>query len=47
MIPPGMRAVAVPVNEVVGVAGFVVAGTRVDVFISGNGPGRQWQPGHA
>jgi len=24
MIPPGMRAVAVRVNEVVGVAGFVV-----------------------
>jgi len=39
MIPPGMRAVAVPVNEVVGVAGFVVAGTRVDVLISGNSPG--------
>jgi len=39
MIPPGMRAVAVPVNEVVGVAGFVVAGMRVDVLISGNSPG--------
>ena len=30
MIPPGMRAVAVPVNEVVGVAGFVVPGMHVD-----------------
>jgi pilus assembly protein CpaB len=39
MIPPGMRAVAVRVNEVVGVAGFVVAGMRVDVLISGNSPG--------
>lgn len=39
MIPPGMRAVAVRVNEVVGVAGFVVAGMRVDVLISGNTPG--------
>lgn len=39
MIPPGMRAVAVRVNEVVGVAGFVVAGSRVDVLISGNSPG--------
>jgi pilus assembly protein CpaB len=39
MIPPGMRAVAVRVNEVVGVAGFVVAGMRVDVLISGNRPG--------
>lgn len=35
MIPPGMRAVAVRVNEVVGVAGFVVPGMRVDVLISG------------
>jgi pilus assembly protein CpaB len=39
MIPPGMRAVAVRVNEVVGVAGFVVAGMRVDILISGNSPG--------
>ncbi|MDE3167275.1 MAG: Flp pilus assembly protein CpaB [Acidobacteriota bacterium] len=38
MIPPGMRAVAVRVNEVVGVAGFVVPGMRVDVLISGNTP---------
>jgi pilus assembly protein CpaB len=39
MIPPGMRAVAVRVNEVVGVAGFVVPGMRVDILISGNSPG--------
>ncbi len=39
MIPPGMRAVAIRVNEVVGVAGFVVPGMRVDVLISGNRPG--------
>ena len=38
MIPPGLRAVAVRVNEVVGVAGFVVAGMRVDILISGNSP---------
>jgi pilus assembly protein CpaB len=38
-IPPGMRAVAVRVNDVVGVAGFVVSGMRVDVLISGNPPG--------
>jgi pilus assembly protein CpaB len=38
MIPPGMRAVPVRVNEVVGVAGFVVAGMRVDVLISGTKP---------
>lgn len=31
-IPPGMRALSVKVDEVVGVAGFVVPGTRVDVL---------------
>src|SRR5438876_12334698 len=31
-IKGGMRAVAVKVNEVIGVAGFVVTGTRVDVI---------------
>jgi pilus assembly protein CpaB len=30
-IPVGMRAVSVKVNEVIGVAGFVVPGTHVDV----------------
>ncbi len=39
MIPTGMRAVAVRVNEVVGVAGFVVPGMHVDILISGNTPG--------
>src|SRR4051812_21590074 len=38
MIPPGMRAVPVRVNEVVGVAGFVVPGMRIDVLISGQKP---------
>jgi pilus assembly protein CpaB len=38
MIPPGMRAVPVRVNEVVGVAGFVVPGMRIDVLISGQRP---------
>jgi len=38
MIPSGMRAVAVRVNDVVGVAGFVLPGMRVDVLISGNPP---------
>src|SRR4051812_13129761 len=38
MIPPGWRAVAVRVNEVVGVAGFVVPGMHVDILISGNTP---------
>jgi pilus assembly protein CpaB len=34
-IPDGMRAVAVRVNEVVGVAGFVLPGMRVDVLVTG------------
>src|SRR5579872_3681971 len=38
-IPPGMRAVAVRVNDVVGVAGFVVPGMKVDILISGVPPG--------
>ncbi len=33
-IKPGMRAISVKVNEVVGVAGFVVPGTRVDVVVA-------------
>jgi pilus assembly protein CpaB len=33
-ITEGMRAVSVKVNEIVGVAGFVVPGTRVDVLVS-------------
>jgi len=37
-IPKGMRAFAVHVNEVVGVAGFAVAGMRVDVLVSGSSP---------
>jgi pilus assembly protein CpaB len=39
-IPPGMRACAVRVNDIVGVAGFVIPGMRVDVLISGTPPGR-------
>ncbi len=37
-IPVGMRAVALRVNEVVGLAGFVLPGMRVDVLITGNSP---------
>ena len=39
LIPPGMRAVSVRVNEVVAVAGFVVPGTHVDVLLTGNPTG--------
>ena len=40
VIPPGLRAVSVRVNEVIGVAGYVVPGTRVDVLTTIN-PGPQ------
>jgi pilus assembly protein CpaB len=39
LIPKGMRAVAIRVNEIVGVAGFVGPGMRVDVLVSGSPPG--------
>jgi pilus assembly protein CpaB len=32
-IPEGMRAISVKTNEVIGVAGFVIPGTRVDVLV--------------
>ena len=35
-IPQGMRAVSVRVNEVIGVAGYVLPGTRVDVVVTLN-----------
>ena len=38
-IPPGMRACAVRVDQVVGLAGFVTPGKHVDVLISGTPPG--------
>jgi pilus assembly protein CpaB len=43
LIPPGMRAVSVRVNEVVSVAGFVQPGTRVDVLLTGNPNGSNEQ----
>jgi pilus assembly protein CpaB len=43
LIPPGMRAVSVKVNEVVSVAGFVLPGTRVDVLLTGNPAGGDQQ----
>jgi pilus assembly protein CpaB len=36
LIPPGMRAVSVRVNDIVAVAGFVIPGTHVDVLLTGN-----------
>jgi pilus assembly protein CpaB len=38
IIPQGMRAVAVRVNDVAGVAGFVTPGSHVDILIAGNPP---------
>jgi len=39
LIPPGMRAVSVRVNDTTSVAGFVQPGTRVDVLLTGNPSG--------
>jgi pilus assembly protein CpaB len=39
IIPLGLRASAVKVNDVVGLAGFVTPGMRVDVLMSGIEPG--------
>ena len=36
IIPPGKRAVSVKVNEVIGVAGYVLPGTHVDVVATAN-----------
>lgn len=40
VIPEGMRALSVRVDEVIQVAGFVMPGTRVDVFVTID-PGQQ------
>ena len=40
LIPAGMRAISVRVNDVVGVAGFVLPGMRVDVLVTGKPPNR-------
>jgi pilus assembly protein CpaB len=38
VIPVGMRAVTIAVNEVIGIAGFVLPGMRVDVLVTGTPP---------
>ena len=38
IIPVGMRAVTVRVNDVTGIAGFVLPGMRVDVLVTGIRP---------
>jgi len=43
-IPEGMRALSVAVNDVIGVAGFVIPGTMVDVLVTGILPGKQTGP---
>jgi pilus assembly protein CpaB len=40
-IPPGLRAVSVRVDEVIGVAGYVVPGTHVDVVATVSPGGQQ------
>ena len=41
VIPEGMRAVSVRVNEVIGVAGYVLPGTRVDVLATASPTSQQ------
>jgi pilus assembly protein CpaB len=40
LIPAGMRAMSIPVDQVVGVAGFVIPETRVDVLLTIQPPGQ-------
>lgn len=39
LVPDGMRAVSMPVDEVVTVAGYVEPGTRVDIMVTMQPPG--------
>jgi pilus assembly protein CpaB len=39
LIPPGMRALSVRVNDTTSVSGFVLPGTRVDVLLTGSPQG--------
>jgi pilus assembly protein CpaB len=43
LIPPGMRAVSVRVNDTTSVSGFVLPGTRVDILLTGNPQGSNEQ----
>jgi pilus assembly protein CpaB len=43
LIPPGMRAVSVRVNDTTAVSGFVLPGTRVDVLLTGSPQGGEQQ----
>jgi pilus assembly protein CpaB len=43
-IPEGMRAISVKTNEVIGVAGFVIPGTRVDVLVIVGKGGNKEEP---
>ena len=43
LIPPGMRAVSVRVNDTTSVSGFVLPGTHVDVLLTGNPGGASEQ----
>ncbi|WP_394821742.1 Flp pilus assembly protein CpaB [Pendulispora albinea] len=44
LIPPNMRAMTVPVNEVVGVGGFIHPGDLVDVITTMQEPLGSWAP---
>ena len=38
LIPEGMRAMAISVNQVSGVSGFILPGSRVDILLTGSPP---------
>ena len=39
LIPEGMRAMAISVNQVSGVSGFILPGSQVDILLTGSPPG--------
>lgn len=47
VLTPGMKAVTVRVNDIEGVAGFVLPGDRVDIFLTRNLSGERGQPGNS
>lgn len=44
LIPPGMRAMSVPVDEVSDIAGFVLPGAHVDILVALSDPATGGQP---
>ncbi len=47
VLTPGKKAVTVRVNDIEGVAGFVLPGDRVDIFLTRNAGGERGTPGNS